>query len=507
MNENTIKRSFTLLILMGITLFAAFQLVSGGSGIRTFGLMRALAIISPALLILFMKMRPVWIGLLIGLGASSGGEIPVPLFDVLPLHVIFGSIAFGILLLYHIMQRQRVWPLGPDSRFILATLCVALFWFAVQRPGSYRMGAGTAGLSRTVQMTASFLFFPVAAYTVAHGFDLKKNFRLILILGLVFYMRSIGQMATRLGVEPVFTQLSMMSFWILAPFLLAGLLFKAQKAFGWILLADLWVGYILLTGLLATHRSRILMGVGVVLICAWAFRRLKRYAVLMVLALIVSLPFFLSRGVPEKVKRAASMFLPASVVGYKEGTLESEMGWKSDFRIEMAARGWEKIKSSPFFGHGAAISVEEAWGVAYAASSAKDAYGRRQEFLEMGGSYHNMIMTLLVYYGVPAGLLCLFAIGRSAYKGIRLIRAESPCGEGGGWLTWHAAMMGSMWAYLVQFLVNGSQRDLRNMLVFCGVWYAVWALKEKAERDRLAAGHPASSAESAKLLFNTDLRA
>jgi hypothetical protein len=485
MNQQAIQRIFVILGMMAVAVAASFQLARG---VNVMSMARFMVLTSPVWLALILHLRPVWVGILIGLAASPGREIPIPLMEVVPLQIMLVFAMMGVLVLNYTMNRDQLWPANAAGRFMLVLAIMAMVWVAIERPGSYRLGAQTAGLSRVVQFVAAFFFFPVAYHEIGRDFKLGKNLKVVLAIGLFGYARSVYRMVLSFGPSIILDRMVMMGFWIFGPFMLAWLMKKSREAPKYTLLADLWTAYILLGGLLASHRSRLLMSVGAIFIMAWAFGRLRRQAQLMLIAFAVMIPLFLARGVPEKMKRAATLFLPLEAVQFEGRQKESELGFRSEFRMQMIQRGLARIREKPLFGRGMAISVDEAWEIA-AVSSAGDSYERRQEFLEMGGGYHNMYITLAVYYGVPALLLFLFAMGDSVWKGIKLIRLErngDPL-----WHCFYAATLASFYAYLVQFSVNGGPRDMRVMFLYAGVWQGMWLVRRR--KARLAAAGPPSA--------------
>lgn len=489
MNHSPLARNITTAILFTATVYAAFQLARG---VTFISMARFLVLTIPIWFALLLKLRPYWIGILLGLSASRGREIPIALFEMIPIQLIFSILMMGVLVLDMLITHHSIWPKTKAGRAHLLLFLIAMAWYIIERPGSYRMGAESAGGSLAIQIVGGLLLFPIAAHELKNGIDVRKNMITALILSFSFYLIAIGQMYNSRGMEFAIGKLSLMSFWAFSPLLLAMLMKNAEKKRMYLYSADIWAICILLSGLVAMHRSRIVMATGVVLIIAWAYGRIRRYVAIVFAGALIALSAFMIGGIPPRFLRSASLFLPASLVHQSAIGQRMELGYESPFRADMIRRGIERIRARPIFGRGTSISVEEAYSIVSAGTQTQG-YEKYQDFLELGGGYHNMFITIAVYYGITGLLLFSIVIATSTRQAMAFIVKNISNNP----LTYClvVASLACMYAYMVQFTINGGSPDLRKVLLYTGILHGIWIahlsgnssnIKAEPQKTRLA---------------------
>jgi hypothetical protein len=241
--------------------------------------------------------------------------------------------------------------------------------------------------------------------------------------------------------------------------------------------------FMFLLAVLTPHRSRPLYAAGILVAVATVFRvsrRLFVYLGLLVLA-ATTLVFVLGpERIPLRSVRSLSTILPVPEERLRaaiwEYQLSYETGWESSFRTELNQIAWRSVRRYPLTGRGFAFTQQDlSWALSRGGHYADAAQG-----LAVSGMFHNAVVELAVFCGLPAALLFVLALGWGGWSFWRAARkVENPdmkllC----------AGALGYLVAETGQMLINGGARDFFYVCVLLGFMNGVC---QRLEREARAA--------------------
>jgi hypothetical protein len=294
-------------------------------------------------------------------------------------------------------------------------------------------------------------------------------------------------------------------FWLLAPILLAICFERRRNPKTGAIRGVLVFGAILaLMGLsvLSPHRSRPIFGVGIVASVCLLYRYFRRGFLTMASFSAVALLFLVlvtPDRLPNTIRRSLSTVIPVDAdafrsIAHEEG-ISYEYGWQSNFRATMNRVGFMKIRSSPLVGTGFRFQVEDllvelvpAGGQLNPAVMAK----------ATSGGYHNSVLTLAVFCGIPCALLFVVGLLVLPLRFIRVMR-NHPDRE---FRIWSAGLLGFMVASSGQMLINGHAFDMFTVNVLLGTMNGIMIrLRRQEQEARLPAPAPEALAVPRRTLL------
>lgn len=440
---------------------ALFVVVNAMQGLTFETAFKISLVLAPLLLITVTQLRPFYTPILLSLTLFGTG-LPVPLFDrINPLFAI-GCVAILVDLGDYIIRRNehRVisnwWSVG----FIYLGV-IALAWLIIQRPGSARLG-GTGGLGESSRYALAIPLYITVARSAA-SMDVPRNRRLWTGLAVVAAVAGLIQIFAEVG-----GRWSLFLFekpiWMLYPILLGGMLEKESRGSKAAMLLRFTL--VLAVGLMAVFsafRSRIIFFLAATLGVHLIYRRGGRIMLMLLLALAAFIIGVLTvKGeVPARLARPLSLFVSSAELRTEDARrleVSPEMGWSSEFRFKMTQIAWEQMKRNPIFGRGNAYTFAEIFSLFSAVGETG------MSILALAGGYHNAVLTIGVFYGIPAALA--FCSGYLALL-VRFIRRmrdsfDPELRPVGAALTGFAAPLSG------QFLMNGAGFDMLSLCVLLG---------------------------------------
>jgi hypothetical protein len=244
----------------------------------------------------------------------------------------------------------------------------------------------------------------------------------------------------------------------------------------------------LVLSVITPFRSRPLFAVGIVMMVAYVHGRLRRVAVVALAGLaVVALLWQVggSNRVSFVMTRSLSTIMPVSnnmALEYADKfKSSSEFGWASDFRAELNRMAWERIQERPFAGKGFAFTRDELVMQSYASGTLEALMAQ----LAVSGIYHNAVIELAVFCGLPLAVLFVLAYLLSLVKFIRF----APAIRDPETRMLAAALVGFIIAESGQMLMNGGGRDFYYICMLMGTMRGLRALMA----DRAPEAEPAAS--------------
>jgi hypothetical protein len=261
-----------------------------------------------------------------------------------------------------------------------------------------------------------------------------------------------------------------MQFWFLSAMALSWALVRASRS-------DLagtpqFLPYLIMIGtmilsVITPFRSRPVFAVGIVMAVAFVHGRLRRLGAVTLAGLgLVVLLWTLggSSRMPFIVTRSLSTIMPVSDTVASEYVNEfkssSEFGWGSGFRAELNRMAWERIRERPVTGKGFAFTRDELIMQSYASGTQAEMMAH----LAVSGIYHNVLVELAVFCGLPLAALFVLAY---LFALVKFIRFAPGIGDPGIRMM-AAALLGFFVAESGQMLMNGGGRDFYYICTLMG---------------------------------------
>jgi hypothetical protein len=215
----------------------------------------------------------------------------------------------------------------------------------------------------------------------------------------------------------------------------------------------LMIGLLLLASYVSARRAAPFAALASILVIVYCYKQMRRvFLVVLVVAPVLFGYFFLKpEKIPLSMARTLSTVLPTSATyDLRNRYALGEMGFENEWRSRLAKMAWGDIKRHPLVGRGFSYTFDDiVAAVSTVGQSRQDAL---YEGLALSGGYHDGILTMAAFCGVPAaatmvaGMLSLFAI--FVWKLRR--QAPSPL------KMFSAGVAGTFVACFVQMATNGS---------------------------------------------------
>jgi hypothetical protein len=180
--------------------------------------------------------------------------------------------------------------------------------------------------------------------------------------------------------------------------------------------------------------------------------------------------------IPLSAIRAMSTFLPAESAHnlQRMHDVQGEMGWTADWRKNMTDLAWRDIRMHPFIGKGFSYSFNEIASAVWAQGGEFGAQSGLYQGLAVSGGYHNGLLTLAVFCGIPAALLFAAALLLTSKKFVVVLP-----GLNNIWLKYlSVSVMASFVPYTFHMLINGSGPQIFRLCVMMGGMNGIlWMLR------------------------------
>lgn len=446
--------NFIYLLGYVISSIVMIRLLQGG----TFNLLQASALISPFVLILMLRFRPYWLSFAIAL-LPLNYSFPILLIDRLNVGVLF----ITFLLLFYLADTamdSEYRRMDLDLTTVLM-ICLAIgitLRLLYDRPGSARIG-GTGGSGQAIlYFLGAWGYFAVRSISAQLAFP-DKHIRIILVIGLFslafVVLRSVisqGDFYTGLFYHR--------QMWLIAAVVLSMIIASSKlihSKLPWFYIA----GFIFLAlSALTPHRSRPVFALFSFSAIAYIYGRLQKASFILILlgaAAMGGVSFFSSGVIPQMMQRSLSIVIP---IIDKDRVTFGEVGWKSGFRAEMTKLAWKNIKRNPLAGKGFKFSREE---ISFSRLR-HDPMSRLRGRMATTGTYHNSVLALSVFCGLPLGLLFLVLFFGISGRFLQFARKL----ENGPTKKLSALILGFFIASSGQMLMNGAGYDFFCICVLLG---------------------------------------
>jgi len=424
------------LILLSVMFLGFILAVMVGvivSGERNLQMAAQLGVIfSPVALAVFLGIRRYWFAIGVGL-IPLIITFPVAFLNRFPLSIWF---SFGVLacIIGAACMKQYQRPVLSSIPGFLLTLCflIMLGRILYDRPGMATMGAGEGGARQAFMYIAALPAF--WAYSKCAAEDNWKItpvlWVLFLLLAFAFVHRMVfsGILGRGGGEDDVqsgiFYNLYSRPGWLLYSLLLAWVIFYFQirkKTFWFNILLIGGCAAILGFSVLSGHRRTLLFAMGTVGLITYIYRYHGRSWFFVGAGGIIGLLVMLQLGpdlLPGMVRRSVSLVIPISEAEQQQIRGEvgsSEFGFENEFRKRLYARAMEDIQANPFFGSGFTFETEELMKLYTGA----DPLEERIDRLSATGAFHNCLLTIAAFSGLPAAIFftlgSLWLLGKATY--------------------------------------------------------------------------------------------
>ena len=454
-----------------LLIVACYTLIQRGLSLSS--ITRIAICLVPLAIIVTMRLASVWLGLIIGSFAFTF-SFPLPVLQRLEPSIYLLMMIGAIFILRSSLRPPRLSALlHIESLAMLVCAILITGRFLYDRPGSAQLGqVGGAG-EATVYVIGVLSYFLVAIIA-SENYSIKINIRLAFKLVIVGVLIDFFLMILNPSSRATFSQhLFRRPVWVLMPMIIAMSMQKdslVRKTTNnpRVPLPLLSTAATLILGISTPFRSRPFFAVAMVLGVSYFYGRLRRFALTLIpilMLLLVIIFLFGEDKLSPKTARSLSTLLPVDKLHIaqtaKEYGMSSESGWQSRFRGRMYHIAWEKIREKPWFGKGFSLSRTE---LIFALSGARD-FERTTYSLAMSGGYHNSVLTIAVFCGVPCALSFLVALGISFLNVIRTNTSQ---------IDSHtkllvASLFGFFLPCVGQMLMNGTSKHFFVVCVLMGL--------------------------------------
>jgi len=462
-------------------------LLKGVAGLSD--LLKGVSLAAVIVVVVIIAMSRLWLATGLAL-LTLTFSIPLPILRRLPLAVPFFALLFPIILgRAAILKTKEITLRDSISRIMILAAAIIIARFLYDRPGSVWFGGRGGGGEAVVFVVGGISFFTAGAvYGAARGSEGKTLRFLVALLVVVQFVLLAAQL--RQGLRSLVGLSFYRPMWFLGALWLAWSVNRTYAAKGTRLLPYYVASVmILILSVITPHRSRPLYAAAMIIMVAMNYgvtRRVLRFLALVSVGGLIILVALGPERLPVAVRRSLSTVIP-SLTGtefvYEAGELgiSSERGWQSEFRRMLYRVGLRRIREHPLVGNGFAFTLEE---LLFATLGYGDLQRATAALFGTSGTYHNSLLELGVFCGLPVVLLFVSAYLLAVVRFFRLVR-RSAAGTPEKLLG--SALLGFLVAQTGQMLINGAAYDFFVVSIVVGV-AAAWSAAESRSRIRLNEG-------------------
>jgi O-antigen ligase len=423
----------------------------------------------------------VWIGVVLGC-LTFGIQLPYhPLlekvtFDLLVVTTVMVYVLFKGLITQNILGDRAL--LARESKLMMFAAIIILARLLYDRPFSADWGSRGGGGQAIYFLIGVFAYFIMMKITLT-SWDTSRNLRALIFTSAASFFATmiIGRLLESgldEGILGLVMGASWPSTWLLCPLLLAMAIYRKEMDQYHNPFINIWIaviiGVTIFFGVTAPFRSRPYFAVAMILSVAFAFR--KEWKIIPIVALIFSgILVVTSIGVMDTTDEMART-LSTIVTSTERQRLSGEIGWTSQFRLNLLELALDEIKQSPILGKGFAFSRDV---LLSALLNPEDTVAN----MAMVGGYHNSIIQLAVACGLPCTLAFLFAYVLNMKNYLSYVRNSQH--------NQLHLMATAILAYFVvrsgQMLINGGGDDFFQICVLMGIMSGL-SLKGNTHEER-----------------------
>jgi hypothetical protein len=468
--ERKIGLAAVALIFLGAVLWVTIGLLSEGfSFISNVKLLLVLVPLAAAVLINYTRY---WFSILIG-SLCILNTINYLILDRLSMAMIAMAVIGMLLLVDLVLKREPLnfFKGGWDTGLFLVYGGWVIIRFLYDRPGSARMG-GEGGLGEALPFLFSVIGYGISSRLVRRdGFSVDMELKLLkrwAFAGLILYLPKLISIYLEIGQFDLFSRFPM---WILSAYALTWAFDKRLSGKRSFFKNEyIIIMLVLLAGVASKNRLSLVMAGAIVMGTAFLYRRFKKAFVFLLMLGVIAVPLLILNFdlIPFHIARTLTLLIPRDLAQdlnaqYRLG----EVGWESQWRTDLAKLAWMRIQASPIWGNGLTFTfhdILQAVSMAHMRAGQQGAY----QVFALSGAYHNGILTMAVFLGIPA-TLCFIAAALSIYIkfSLRVLRCTDPAVKRFG-----AILAGAFLCYTGKMLTNGSAPDIFALCLMLGVMSA-----------------------------------
>jgi hypothetical protein len=475
--NNKLREVVVGIIFCATAIYVLRTMMSSGG---LFGAMKLAPVFAIVSLVIAIASQRYWIGILLAVQASVWSP-PLPVFDRLGMNMLAVLLIIVAYIPTGILKRNKITGIHNHLRSLLmgGLLAIVIGWFVLDPPGSARMST-TGGLGEAFAILLGVIAYFFVPYIIAQGQDFRKNWHAYVAVVVVASMPSIFINIKRLA-NPSSLNIFNEVLWFFFPVVLCPVFahYRAVRTRLTSFAFNAAIPLTMLAGVLSAQRSRPFYAIFMMLVIAHAYglkkTLFKRLALLIVPGILFVTLF--PQYIPSSAIRAMSTFLPAESARKLQRShgVQGEMGWTADWRKNMTDLAWRDMRMHPFVGKGFSYSFDEIASAVWAQGGEFGAQSGLYQGLAVSGGYHNGLLTLAVFCGIPAALLFAAALLLTSRKFVAVLP-----GLNNVWLKYLAvSMMAAFVPYTFHMLINGSGPQIFRLCVLMGGMNGIlWRLKK-----------------------------
>lgn len=463
--EKKITEFILILLGIGLAMFAAVKLLSGGF----VDIIWVMVCMVPFILALFLGLRNWWplMAVLMPLMPmpTAGAVLLDKITPTLVLHMAIIGFFAG-----HICMRHNGVSLATKyARPMLVVAVMITARLIMDPPGSGRVG-GTGGLAMAMNyFIAGWCFFSIWWATLSSAVSERMVAKWFLLITAGLFGR---QLIMSFSTEVFYHRQS----WVFWSFLLGWVAYRSGSLKGRWGLFYLLSCVVMACGVINPHRKSLVMAGLTCLATAWVFRVEKKQIQVLGLVGALGLSLLLSTGhVPDVMKRSLSTIIPSLTISDHNA---GYMGWEDDFRSRNLELAMTDILRHPLIGRGFAFSTQEVVAML-----------NRQDRSGMAGASDIANAVGTQHYGFISLMTCIGAIVpwffAAAGIGIFIRFIQFARGMPGGY---PKALASGLACYFInqvfQWLFNGSGDRMLDVSVALAIMMGLlqkWRSSEKTE--------------------------
>ncbi len=453
-NNYQLRKYFCAFIVITISQVALIKIIKGGR----FDALQAALLISPFVVIFIYSLRDYWFSILIGLLVLNFA-FPVFPLDRLKVPVLAVSVILGFYFLdLAISKGQKAGYANLLTKLMLLLAIGITLRIIIDPPGSARVGSSGGMREAMLYLIGAWGYFAMRLIGEKCTYN-KKHIHLILsiaLLSLIYAILRSAIFSTKFYMGLFYHR----QMWLIAPIVLSLIISSSSINYSkrrWFIIA----GFLfIMFAILALHRSRPVFAFMTVLTISNIYGQLRKTVIALSLIGFITLGgmLIINKGIlPKSIQRSVSIIVPISEEIKNRGV---EYGWRSRFRLEMSKLAWMDIKKNPLAGKGFKFSKAEL----LAADPDQIIRKSRTMALSLTGGYHNSVIALAVFCGIP--LAILFFVNSLFISGKFLIFATDL--EYGNIKLISAVVAGFFVASFGQMLMNGAGYDFFCTCILLG---------------------------------------
>lgn len=463
-----------------LAIYITLQFLQSGFG-NLISMLTLAAVLIPVVIIIANEAYSSWGGLVL-VAVCLNANLSIPLLDRFTFTVATSILIFCMMLARKSLSKINSGFIFADaeSRLVFAATVIIIFRILADPPNSARLG-GTGGLAEALYYSlCGCIFWALSIYTF-HKYDVKKQFPstirwLLAATGLFFIMRIVW--LVKYGTMGALFQ---PAIFITSAFLLAWLYHWESQGHNRVKFRLIRYWLISVTigiALMSAGRTFLPIAMSIVLIAAYAYSNLRR--VLLVLCCII-IPFILlvvmskPELMPTGTFRSLSLIMPETALRFQRefapDAAKGEFGWKeNEFRRTMYRSAWERIQEKPFIGRGFAFSFSDIVMSISALNISGDVAGGLSKALMVSGGFHNSMLSLAYFCGLPAALCYSLAVLLIYWKVLSSLRRMPHNLD----KAMTVALLGSLTGALLNALTQGSGLEWITVSIMLGLLHGTY---------------------------------